>query len=133
MLPLYKRVDPFNGCSKFLKKHHELLLINLNHRFFFNTPTHIQVHLLCILWFCKRSLPTKYLDALLALNALKSSTWKDILSKLRKNLNSWTLKSLNLVGCLILILNFFLQDMLLYLLSSLSTPKSMIKNICNLQ
>ena len=56
----------------------------------------------------------------------------ELLDSLKKWLTSWTLRPLNLVSILVLVKSI-LQAMLTYLFSTLVAPKSMLKEIRNLQ
>lgn len=49
-----------------------------------------------------------------------------------KKLNNWTFESLNLAGRLVIV-KYVLQDMPLYLFSTLDTLESVLRNICNIQ
>ena len=59
-------------------------------------------------------------------------SWKDLLDKLKQKLSLWTFRALNFRSTLILV-NFVLQAMPLYLLSVLAAPKFVIKHVRNIQ
>jgi hypothetical protein len=56
--------------------------------FFFNTPPSIQRHISDILGFNRSSLPSKYLGIPLIDNALRNSSWENLLSFFSKRLSS---------------------------------------------
>ena len=82
--------------------------------------------------FSEGVLPSKYLGALLSESTIRQVSWKDILDKLKQKRSLWTFRALNFRSTLILV-NFVLQAMPLYLLSVLVAPKFVIKQIRNIQ
>ena len=100
--------------------------------YFINTPRITKRSILKILEFSEGSLPSKYLGAPLAKSTIKQISWKDLLDKINKKLNLWTYRALNLSSRLILV-KLVLQAMPIYLFSVLEAPKSIIKQIKNIQ
>jgi hypothetical protein len=84
------------------------------------------------LGFASSSLPSKYLGAPLIASAIKHSTWKELIDKLTQRISSWTFRTLNLAGCLVL-LKSILQTMSLYLFSVLAAPKWVLNSIWKIQ
>ena len=68
----------------------------------------------------------------LAESIIKQISWKDLFDKLKKKLGQWTYQALNLPSRIILVKSV-LQAMPLYLFSVLATPKSVLKQIRNIQ
>jgi hypothetical protein len=56
--------------------------------FFFNTPRPVQRHISDLLGFQRSSLPSKYLGIPLIDNALRNSSWEQLLSSFTKKLSS---------------------------------------------
>jgi hypothetical protein len=56
--------------------------------FLFNTPIQVQLHITQLLEFTHNSLPFKYLEIPLIENLLRNTSWKHLLSKFRKILDS---------------------------------------------
>jgi hypothetical protein len=77
------------------------------------------------------SLPSNYLGIPLIDNPLRNISWEDLLSKFRKRLPSWNFCSLNILGHLIL-LEFVLQDLPVYMFSALATPIFILTIIRNI-
>jgi hypothetical protein len=103
--------------------------------FFFNTPPPpppVQRHISDLLGFQRSSLPSKYLGIPLIDNALRNSSWEQLLSSFSKKLSSWTLRSLNLPSRLIL-LRAVLQALPTYIFSVMTTPTFVLTTIKNLQ
>eukprot|EP00253_Pinus_taeda_P019493 PITA_19493 len=100
--------------------------------FFFNTQVTTQRNIARTLGFTIASLPSKYLGAPLIDSAINHTAWRTLLDKLESRLSSWTFRSLNIAGRLILIKSI-LQAMPLYLFSILAAPKWALKAIRNLQ
>eukprot|EP00253_Pinus_taeda_P016766 PITA_16766 len=100
--------------------------------FFFNTPVSTQRLIARILGFTIARLPSKYLGAPMIASALKHSSWRDLLEKLKAKLFLWTNRSLNMASRVVLI-KAILQSMPLYLFSLLAMPKWVLKAIKNLQ
>jgi ribonuclease HI len=100
--------------------------------FFFNTPPPIQRHVSDILGFNRSSLPSKYLGIPLIDNALRNSSWEQLLSSFTKRLSSWTFRVLNLPSRLIL-LQAVLQALPIYTFSALAAPKFVLTTIKILQ
>ena len=94
--------------------------------YFFNASNITKRNILRILEFSEEVLPSKYLGAPLAESTIRKISWKDILDKIKQNLNHWTFRALNFPSRLILV-KFVLQAMPLYLFSVLAAPKSVIK------
>jgi hypothetical protein len=100
--------------------------------FFFNTPPPIQHHISEILGFNRSSLPSKYLGIPLIDNALRNSSWENLLSSFSKRLSSWTFRALNLPSRLIL-LKAVLQALPIYAFSVLAAPRFVLNTIKSLQ
>jgi exonuclease III len=100
--------------------------------FFFNTPPPIQHHISEILGFNRSSLPSKYLGIPLIDNALRNSSWENLLSSFSKRLSSWTFRALNLPSRLIL-LKAILQALPIYAFSVLAAPRFVLNTIKSLQ
>jgi hypothetical protein len=81
-----------------------------------------------LLGFQPSSLPTKYLGAPLLLKALHNPSWEEIMAKLEAKLSSWIHHFLSLPGHVLLI-NFVLFSLPLYLFFILFTPVKFIKKI----
>jgi hypothetical protein len=96
--------------------------------FFFNTPPNTQRNIARTLGFASSSLPSKYLGAPLITSTIKHSTWKELIDKLTQNISSWTFRTLNLAGFLVLIKSI-LQTMSLYLFFVLAAPKWVLNSI----
>lgn len=90
--------------------------------FFFNTPQPSRSTSLTFSDFHRSSLSSKYLGIPLIDNSQHNSSWKSLIRSLTKCLASWTFRSFNLVGCLVL-LNSVLQVFPIYLFLTLATPK----------
>eukprot|EP00253_Pinus_taeda_P035065 PITA_35065 len=103
-----------------------------SHIFFFHSPVTTQVAIAHILGFSISILPSKYLGAPLTISALKHSPWKILLEKLEARLSSWNHRALNMVSLLVPI-KVVLHSMPLYLFSILTAPKSVLKEIKNIQ
>jgi len=99
--------------------------------FFFNTPASTQRNITRNLGFSIAMLPSKYLGAPLLDSALKHASWRTLLDKMDSRLSSWTFRSLNIAGRLILIKSIF-QAMPMYLFFVLAAPKWVLKVIRNL-
>lgn len=121
-----------NILSTFSKASGMTINLEKSEIFFFHTPLPTQRNIAKILGFKAANLPSKYLGAPLIDFALKHSSWKQLLTKLELCLSQWTLRTLNLVGRLVLI-KFVLQAMPLYLFSVLAAPKWVLKSIRMLQ
>eukprot|EP00253_Pinus_taeda_P019962 PITA_19962 len=100
--------------------------------FFFNTHPAVQSHLARLLGFRISSLPSKYLGAPLSLKPWKKELWEGILANLKKKCSHWTVRALNLSGCLVLA-KAVLQAIPHYLLSLLPAPKGILQQIRNIQ
>ena len=96
--------------------------------YFFNTPKVTSRNILRILEFTEGHLPSKYLGAPLVESSTCQISWKDLLNKIKCNLDQWTFKALNFPSHLILVKSV-LQAMPLYLLSIMAAPKSVLKQI----
>eukprot|EP00253_Pinus_taeda_P010612 PITA_10612 len=100
--------------------------------YFFHTSPVTEFTIARILGFTIDSLPSKYLGAPLISSALKHTSWRILLEKLKSRLNLWTHRALNISSRLVLI-KAVLQSMPLYLFSILAAPKWVIKKIKALQ
>ena len=100
--------------------------------FFFHTPPLTQYAISRILGFSIASLPSTYLGAPLIASPLKHASWRKLLDKLEARLSSWTFRTLNIAGRLVLIKSV-LQAMPLYLFSILAAPKWILNKIKALQ
>jgi hypothetical protein len=100
--------------------------------FFFNNPLAVQCHILRIMGFNERSLPSNYLGLPLINSGGSNALWERILSKLKNKLSSWTFHTLNHVGRLILLISI-LQSIPLYNFSTLAIPKHILQNMRALQ
>jgi hypothetical protein len=85
--------------------------------FFFNTPEAIQNHISRLLNIPKSSLPSNYLGIPLSDSVARNISWEPLLQSLTNHLNSWTFRSLNLAGRLVL-LKYVLQAIPIYLFFS---------------
>ena len=99
---------------------------------FFNTPLITQRNIGRILGFQKGRLPTKYLGVLLGQKIIRHASWQDLVDRIKSRLSSWAIKPLNLPGRLVLV-KLVIEAMPMYLLSVPSSPKSVLKEIRNLQ
>jgi len=99
-----------------------------SHIFFFNTPRAIQIFITWIIGFNGISLPCKYLFIPLIDYALYNSSWEGLLSSIEKRLKYWTFCTLNLLDRLVLV-KLILWDILIYLFSSLASPKYFLNAI----
>jgi hypothetical protein len=99
---------------------------------FFNTPDAIQLHLTRILGLTWSSLPFKYLGIPLIDYSVCNSSWEPLIDSLKHRLSSWTFRSLNIAGHLIL-LKSILQAIPIYVFSALAAPKYVLKTIRNIQ
>ena len=100
--------------------------------YFFNTPRITKRNILRILEFSEGSLPSKYLGTPMAESTIKLVSWKELLDKINKNISLWTFIALNFLSRLILVKSV-LQAMTMYLFSVMAAPKSIIKQIRNIQ
>ena len=100
--------------------------------FFFNTPIRIQMSITQILDFRRSPLPYKYMGLPLTQNTLSQDTWHNLFARLENCFSSWTFRSLNLVARVIL-LKSISQANPIYLFSSLSTRKMILKIIKGIQ
>jgi len=96
--------------------------------YFFNNPLAVQCHqchVLRIMGFNERSLPSNYLGLPLIHLGGSNALWERILSKLKNKLSSWNFHTLNHVGRLILLISI-LQSIPLYNFSTLDIPKHIL-------
>ena len=100
--------------------------------FFFNSPLITQRNIGRILGFQKGRLPTKYLGVPLSQKLIRQASWQDLVDRVKARLTSWAIKPLNLPGRLVMVKSV-IQAMPMYLLSVLSTPKSVLKDIRSIQ
>ena len=100
--------------------------------YFFNTPRITKRNILRILEFQEGILPSKYLGAPMVESTINQVSWKELLDKINKNLSLWTFRTLNFPSRLTLVKSV-LQAMPMYLFSVLASPKSILKQIRNLQ
>lgn len=70
--------------------------------FFFNTSIAIQRNISRIMGFQRDSLPSKFLGVPLTAKLLHKIIWEPMISKLQDKTRTWTMRSLNLVGRLVL-------------------------------
>ena len=68
----------------------------------------------------------------MAESTIKQVSWKELLDKINKNLSLWTFIALNF-PCRLILVKSVLQAMPMYLFSVLVAPKSIIKQIRNIQ
>eukprot|EP00253_Pinus_taeda_P002895 PITA_02895 len=90
--------------------------------FIFNSPDLIKAHLTRTLGFRTGELPTKYLGNQLSINPTRVSNLFQIIDKLKRRLENWSFRSLNIAGRLVL-LKSILQAIPIYPLSVTATPK----------
>eukprot|EP00253_Pinus_taeda_P006547 PITA_06547 len=90
--------------------------------FIFNTLDIIKTHLIRMLGFRQGELPTKYLGNQLDINPTRLENWQQIIEKIKNRLPSWSFRSLNIAGRLVL-LKSFLQAIPIYPLSIMAAPK----------
>lgn len=100
--------------------------------FFFHTPPVVKTAIARTLGFPIATLPSKYLGAPLTVSAIKHSSWRNLIEKLKSHLNLWSHRALNLASRAVLIKSV-LQAMPLYLFSILAAPKWVLKRIRDLQ
>ena len=96
--------------------------------FIFNTPESIKIYLTRTLGFRLGELPTKYIGNQLALNPTRVSNWYHTIDKLKSRLESWSFRTLNIAGRIVL-LKSILQAILIYPLSVMATPKGICSKI----
>lgn len=82
--------------------------------------------------FQRSTLPSKYLGIPLTNNSLRKTSRAYLISSLGKSLSSYTFRSLNIAGRLILV-KVVLQSIPVYLLSTLAAPKKVLRKIRNMQ
>jgi len=90
--------------------------------FIFNTLDSIKAYLTRTLGFRQGELPTKYLGNQLDINPKNLGNWQKITKKLRNKMASWTFRSLNIAGRLVL-LKSILQAIPIYPLSIMAAPQ----------
>ena len=100
--------------------------------FIFNTPRVTRNNIFRILWFQESFLFSKYLGTPLINSIAKKGSWTNLLDTIKKWLGNWTLRPLNLVSLLVLV-NSVLQSMLTYMFSSMMTPKTILRDLRNIQ
>jgi len=90
--------------------------------FIFNTPDSVKDHLTRTLGFRQGELPTKYLGNQLDTNPTRMANWQQIIEKLKNKLASWSFRSLNIAGRVVL-MKSVLQAIPIYPLSIMAVPK----------
>ena len=90
--------------------------------FIFNTLDTIKAHLTRTLGFRHGELSTKYVGTQLDTNPTRMKNWQQIIEKLKNRLASWSFRSLNIAGRLVL-LKSILQARPIYPLSIMAIPK----------
>ena len=96
--------------------------------YYFNTPPIMWWNINRILEFVEGSLSSKYLGSPLLEGKATQRNWKELLDKMSSKLSNWTHQALNFVTRLTLVKSF-VQAMLSYIFSVISTPKPVIKKI----
>lgn len=94
--------------------------------FFFNTNISIQRNISRILGFQRESLPSKYLGVPLTAKPLHKGILEPVINKLQDKIRKWTMRSLNLVGRLVLT-NAILQSIPVFMLSALPALKGFLQ------
>ena len=93
--------------------------------FFFNTHIAIQRNISIIFGFQREILPSKCLGVPLITKPLHKSIWERVINKLQDKIRKWTIRSLNLVGRLVLT-KAVLQSIPIFMLSELPAPKGVL-------
>jgi len=70
--------------------------------FFFNTNIVVKKNISKIMGFQRDSLPSKYLGVPLTTKPILKSIWEPLINNLQVKVSKWTIRSLNLVGRLVL-------------------------------
>lgn len=96
--------------------------------FIFNSPDTAKVHLTRMLGFKQGSFPTKYLGIQLDVNQNRLKNWQSTVDKLKKRLESWSFRSLNIARRIILIKSVLLS-IPIYPLSILKAPKGVLSRM----
>ena len=100
--------------------------------FFFNTNIAIQRNISRILGFQRDVLPSKYLGVPLTNKSLHKSIWELVINKMNGKTRKWTVRSLNLVGQLVLT-KAVLQSIPVFMLSALPTSKGFLQQFRTIQ
>jgi len=100
--------------------------------FFFNTHISIQRNISRIPGFQRDSLPSKYLGVPLTTKPLHKSIWELIINKMHDKTRKWTIRSLNLVGRLVLT-KAALQSIPIFLLLAIPAPKGIPHQMRSIQ
>jgi len=90
--------------------------------FVFNTLDSIKSHLTRTLGFRQGELPTKYLGNQIDINPTRMVNWQQVTEKLKNKMASWSFRSLNIAGRIVLVKSV-LQAMPIYSLSIMAAPK----------
>eukprot|EP00253_Pinus_taeda_P036581 PITA_36581 len=89
--------------------------------FIFNTVDQVKSHLIRILGFKKRELPTKYLGNVLDYTSKRVKNWQGVLDKLSNKVANWAFRVLNIAGRIVLAKSV-LQAIPIYPLSIMAAP-----------
>ena len=100
--------------------------------FFFNTPRVHQKNILHILGFQGSSLPSKYHGAPLVEGVIRKVSWEYLLDRMRRKLENWAFRPHNMASRVVLV-KIVLQAMPIYLFSTLSAPKLVLKQVREIQ
>lgn len=100
--------------------------------FFFNTNIFIQRNISIIMGFQRDVLPSKYLGVPLIDKTLHKRIWEPVINKMQDKIRKWTIRSLNLVGRLVLT-EVVLQSILVFMLSALPAPKRVLQQFRTIQ
>lgn len=120
---LPRKHEKYETCYRILVKPQGPLLMPKSTKFSsLITPQPSRSTSLTFSDFHRSSLSSKYLGIPLIDNSQHNSSWESLIQSLTKCLASWTFRSFNLVGCLVL-LNSVLQVFPIYLFLTLATPK----------
>jgi hypothetical protein len=118
--------------SDFVKTSGMSLNLDKSRFYFFNTSIVFQNHVSHLLGMPKSSLPSNYLGLPLMGEPTHSISWDSLLLSISYKLTDWTFIPLNIVARLVL-LKVVLQALLTYLFTTLTAPKSVIREIKGLQ
>ena len=100
--------------------------------FFFNTDISIQRNISRILGIQIDHLPSKYLGMPLTDKPLSKEVWESVTNKLKDKVSTWTRRSLNLAGRLVLT-KVVLQTIPIYMFSALLLQTGVLQQIRNIQ
>eukprot|EP00253_Pinus_taeda_P022943 PITA_22943 len=90
--------------------------------FVFNTLESVKSHLIRTLGFRHGELPTKYLGNQIDIHPTRMVNWQQVIEKLKNKMASWSFRSLNIAGRIVLVKSV-LQAIPIYSLSIMATPK----------